>query len=298
MSLQPYQLTVDNLQKSYGEKTVLKNVNLAIRKQEFVSLVGPSGCGKSSLLRIILGQEQACSGDVIIKGRHISDPTPSRGVVYQKYSLFPHLSVLDNVLLGVKHLGINGNPAPQAELVDYAMYYLERVLLQDAAHKLPHELSGGMQQRAAIAQALIASPEILLMDEPFAALDQVSRELLQTFLMQLHEELRMTVIFITHSLEEAAYLGTRLLALSQYYDGYPSAKGHGATIVEDVCLDELARSTDIKHKPEFLELVARIRRSAFDPDVIQSVDDFNLTHPDSFCVKSAKSFHSPNKKEL
>lgn len=170
MTLQPYLLTADNVTKRYGDKTVLKNVNLAIRKEEFVSLVGPSGCGKSSLLRIILGQENACEGDIYINGRLATEPSPNRGVVYQKYSLFPHLTVLDNVLMGINHLGIKGKASTKSECIDYAMYYLERVLLQDAAHKLPHELSGGMQQRAAIAQALIASPEILLMDEPFCGI--------------------------------------------------------------------------------------------------------------------------------
>lgn len=107
----------------------------------------------------------------------------------------------------------------------------------------------------------------------------------------------MTVVFITHSLEEAAYLGTRLLALSQYYDGFNTDSDHGATIVEDVCLDTLARSTDIKRKPEFIELVTRIRRTAFDPDVIQSVDDFNLTHPDSFTIESTNTLKTLTQKD-
>lgn len=276
-------LHLEDVYKAYGGKVILHNIDLAISKGEFCSVVGPSGCGKSTLLRLILGQEVPDSGNIYLEGKEVGLPDERRGVVYQKYSLFPHLSVLENVMLGPKYLGLNGNKKPsKKEIKDKAMYYLERVRLDKAANKYPHELSGGMQQRAAIAQTLIVHPRILLMDEPFGALDPDTREELQVFLLELWEAMKLTVLFVTHSLEEACFVGTRLLALSQYYHSGEDFDSHGATIVEDHQLVKNLHSTEVKNNPEFQQLIQSVRATAFNPDVKQHLHDFNLKHPDSY----------------
>ncbi len=276
-------LRLENVYKSYDGKTILRDIDLAIREGEFCSVVGPSGCGKSTLLRLILGQEVADSGNIHLDGKIIGLPDSRRGVVYQKYSLFPHLTVLENVMLGPRYLGLADNATPNNNQIrEAALYYLERVRLSHAANKYPHELSGGMQQRAAIAQTLIAHPKILLMDEPFGALDPDTREQLQVFLLELWESMGLTILFITHSLEEACFVGSRLLALSQYYNSGDTVQAHGATIVEDHPLARVAHSTEIKTNVEFQELIAQVKSRAFDPDVKQYINNFNLKHQDSF----------------
>ncbi|AUI88025.1 nitrate/sulfonate/bicarbonate ABC transporter ATP-binding protein [Vibrio azureus] len=276
-------LHLKNVYKGYEGKTILRDINLAISEGEFCSVVGPSGCGKSTLLRLILGQEQPDSGTILLQNKLIGSPDPRRGVVYQKYSLFPHMTVLQNVMLGPSYLGISGNKsASRKEIEEEAMYYLKRVRLENAAHKYPHELSGGMQQRAAIAQTLIVHPKILLMDEPFGALDPDTREQLQVFLLELWESLGLTILFITHSLEEACFVGSRLLALSQYYNSGVEQPRHGATIVEDHPLTRVAQSTEIKQNPHFQELITSVKSRAFDPSLLQHIHDFNLKHVDSF----------------
>ncbi|OES24177.1 ABC transporter ATP-binding protein [Alteromonas macleodii] len=276
-------IRIEDVYKAYSGKTILRNIDLAIRAGEFCSVVGPSGCGKSTLLRLILGEEIPDEGRVLLNGQPVGLPDPRRGVVYQKYSLFPHMTVLENVMCGPSYLGLNGNTKASASSIkDEAMYYLERVRLDKAANKFPHELSGGMQQRAAIAQTLIVHPEVLLMDEPFGALDPDTREDLQLFLLELWEELSLTILFVTHSLEEAFYVGTRLLALSQYYDSGDEDHSHGATIVEDHALPTVAQPTNIKTNTRFQELIAGVRDRAFDPSVAQRTQAFNLTHKDSY----------------
>jgi NitT/TauT family transport system ATP-binding protein len=276
-------LRLQDVYKSYAGKTILRNIDLAIRKGEFCSVVGPSGCGKSTMLRLILGQELPDTGQLFLDGEPIGLPDHRRGVVYQKYSLFPNKTVLENVMLGPQYLGLSGDRnASNATIKEQAMYYLQRVRMDKSAHKYPHELSGGMQQRAAIAQTLIVHPEILLMDEPFGALDPDTREEMQMFLLELWEELNLTILFVTHSLEEACYVGTRLIALSQYYDSGDPELMHGAAIVEDHQLAKVAQSSEIKRDPEFQQLMASIRASAFEPDQLQRMADFNLNHPDSF----------------
>ncbi|BFM49526.1 ABC transporter ATP-binding protein [Marinomonas sp. THO17] len=266
---------IEDVYKGYDGKVILKDIDLKIQEGEFCSVVGPSGCGKSTLLRLLLGQELPDSGSILFDGKPVIGPEPSRGVVYQKYSLFPHLTVLENVMLGPKYLGINGKKANKAEMVERAMYFLKRVRLDNAADKYPDQLSGGMQQRVAITQTLIAEPKLLLMDEPFGALDPDTREELQVFLLELWESLKLTVLFVTHSLEEACFVGTRLIALSQY-NSYSSAK-----IVEDHLLDKEVKSTT-KDDLKFIELITQVRKNAFDPDILQHLEEFNLKHPDSF----------------
>ncbi len=275
-------LRIQDVYKAYDGKTVLRNVDLTIREGEFCSVVGPSGCGKSTLLKMVLGQETPDSGIILLNNKPVGLPDPRRGVVYQKYSLYPHLTVLENVMMGPAYLGVRGKKATKMQIKEEAMYYLERVRLSSSANKYPSQLSGGMQQRVAIAQTLIVHPEILLMDEPFGALDPDTREELQLFLLELWEEMKLTVLFITHSLEEACFVGTRLIALSQYYTSGDDNYLHGATIVEDHELETVATSTDVKHSAEFQDLIRNVREKAFNPDVLQHMKEFNLKHPDSY----------------
>ena len=215
-------------------------------------------------------------------------PEWTGGVVYQRYSLFPHLSVLDNVTLGRRlGCGLFEFRRRRAEFEEEALGYLRQVGLDGHGHKYPHELSGGMQQRVAVAQSLILRPKILLMDEPFGALDPGTREDVQLFLLELWETHGMTIFFVTHDLEEAAFLGSRLLVLSQYYrddrDG-DAASARGAKVVSDHRLHVrgTALATRTKQSGEFAEIVARARREGFDPAHLQHVREFDLTHPDSY----------------
>ncbi len=280
-----YLLYLEDVRKGYGSKIVLDDIDLAVRPGEFCTVVGPSGCGKSTLLRIILGQEQANSGKVLMEGKPICLPGPDRGIVYQRYTLFPHLTILENIMLG-KQLGrpwwksFSGRKSVREE----ARHYLASVQLADHAEKYPHELSGGMQQRVAIAQALIMKPRILLMDEPFGALDPGTRESMQILILQLWEEQEMTIFFVTHDLEEAVYLGSRILVLSQYYTHEVEISGtQGARVVGDYQLQERrATSLNVKQTIEFTELIKTIRYEGFNPKYRQHASTFNLRHKDSF----------------
>lgn len=285
---------LEDVEKSYDGVRILDNIDLSVSAGELCALVGPSGCGKSTLLRLILGQEQPSKGHIFIDGKPVGFPDPKRGIVFQKYSLFPHLTVLDNVLLG-KRLSNSRWWLPwpkRREWKEEAIMYLERVRLADALHKYPHELSGGMQQRVAIAQALIMKPPALLMDEPFGALDPDTREDLQLFLLDLWESEKLTIFFVTHDLEEACFLASRLLVLSQYYtdDRGDENVNRGSKIVADYQLS--TGSTKIKMDPGFKELIARVREEGFDPRIRQHVKKFNLHHPDSFQTLSAEEHFS------
>lgn len=283
-----YILYLENVSKSYGRKIVLQDIDLAVKEEEFCTVVGPSGCGKSTLLRLILGQETASSGTLLMNGCPLLHPGPERGIVYQKYSLFPHLTILENIMAG-KLLGKSFFHAffSRKEAREEALSYLEHVKLAEHADKYPHQLSGGMQQRVAIAQALIMKPRILLMDEPFGALDPGTRESMQVLILKLWGEYKMTVFFVTHDLEEAVFLGTRILVLSQYYrheNGITIASGQtpGARIVADHKLAREAQSTEVKLNPGFHELIRDIRHDGFDPEYRQMAREFNLKHKDSF----------------
>jgi len=283
-----YVLFLEDINKRYGNKEVLNDIDLAVRKGEFLTLVGPSGCGKSTLLRLILGQEQTSSGTILMEGREIIHPSPNRGIVYQRYSLFPHLTILENIMLG-KQL-----PHPfwkgilrKRKFRKEAMHYLKSVHLEDHAGKYPHQLSGGMQQRVAIAQALIKNPRILLMDEPFGALDPGTREAMQILILKLWEVNGMTIFFVTHDLEEAAFLGTRIIVLSQYYipekNGEDNDEKNGSRIVADYPLNRRSPvSTRVKETAEFGKLMEKIRYDGFDSKYLQHATQFNLEHSDSF----------------
>ncbi|MDD5036169.1 MAG: ATP-binding cassette domain-containing protein, partial [Methylococcaceae bacterium] len=282
----PKKIHIEDVYKIYDGHPVLDNVDLCVSTGEFCALVGPSGCGKSTLLRLILGQEQPTRGSVLIEGARAGFPDPRRGIVFQRYSLYPHLTVLDNVLLGRRlQQAWSWLPwsKPRTEDEADALELLERVRLSDAARKYPQELSGGMQQRVAIAQALIMKPPVLLMDEPFGALDPDTREELQVFLLELWEREKLTLFFVTHDLEEACFLGTRLLVLSQYYtDDRGADAPRGGKIVADYRLTQTSNATGVKRRHEFKTFIQHLREIGFDPDIRRHVKNFDLRHPDSF----------------
>jgi NitT/TauT family transport system ATP-binding protein len=276
----PIQLDITDLCKSYGSLTVLDNINLKVDAGTLCTVVGPSGCGKSTLLRHILGAERPDSGSILIDGKAAGNPDPRRGIVFQRYSLYPHMSVLKNVMFGPL-MGVGLFDKESKEKIEaHAMEMLRRVRLTGHENKYPHELSGGMRQRVAIAQSMIMKPRILLMDEPFGALDPNTREDLQLYLLETWEETKTTVFFVTHDLEEAAFLGTRLLALSKFYSDERSNDdlSKGAKIVYDVELARKASSTEVKRDTEFRDLIAHVRERAFDPEIQQHVRNFDLTH--------------------
>jgi len=201
-----------------AEVHALDGVDLAIREQEFLCLLGGSGCGKSTLLRIIAGFEPATTGRVTVCGRPVRGPGPDRGVVFQDYGLFPWLSVAENIAFGLRRRGL-----PKGEVQAAVDRFIALVGLRRFAKSFPTQLSGGMQQRVAIARVLANDPAVLLMDEPFGALDSLTRETMQHELQQICDELRTTVVFVTHSVEEAVYLGDRVVVMS----GGPAAGGPG-----------------------------------------------------------------------
>jgi len=203
------ELLVQNLSKQFGDKTVLEDINFSMQSGEFVTFVGSSGCGKSTLLRLIAGLDQPSSGQIHVDGSPVEGPGPDRGMVFQKYSLYPWLNAADNVAFGMRLQGMSS-----ADVRDRTAYFLEVVGLQDAATKLPRELSGGMQQRVAIARALATNPSVLLLDEPFGALDLQIRESMQDFLLKLWQRTGLTVLLITHDVEEALVLAQRVHVLA------------------------------------------------------------------------------------
>ncbi|MFH0784933.1 MAG: ABC transporter ATP-binding protein [Pseudomonadota bacterium] len=280
-----YLLYCEDVTKAYGSKLVLEDIDLAVKQKEFCTVVGPSGCGKSTLLRLILGQERVSSGTMLMDGAALHQPGPDRGIVYQKYSLFPHLTILENIMAG-KQLSqpLWKKFSTRKTAREEAMVYLESVQLAEHAEKYPHQLSGGMQQRVAIAQALIMHPRILLMDEPFGALDPGTRETMQMLILEVWEKYGMTVFFVTHDLEEAVFLGTRILVISQFYihETKPPEAPHGSRIVADYKLNDQASSTRVKQTAAFGELIQTIRYEGFTPEVKQNAHNFNLTHSDSF----------------
>jgi NitT/TauT family transport system ATP-binding protein/sulfonate transport system ATP-binding protein len=220
----------------------IDGLSLDIAEKDFVCLIGPSGCGKSTLLNLIAGFEKATSGEVLLDGAAITGPGPDRGVVFQEGALFPWLNVLDNVCYGPRRLHV-----PRARYLAEAHDILEQVGLSAFTKHLPAELSGGMRQRVAIARALINRPPVLLMDEPFAALDPQTRVLMQEMLLKIWEQESRTVLFITHDVEEALFLASRVVVMS-------SRPGR---VLRDVRAD-LPRPRDysVLRDPEFVRIKA------------------------------------------
>lgn len=191
------------------EMTALQDINLDIEENEFVCFIGPSGCGKTTLLRIMAGLEEATEGTVTLDGDLITGPGPERGMVFQEYSLFPWRTVIDNIVFGLELKGV-----PAGERLAQGRQYLKMVGLERFETRYPHELSGGMKQRVAIARALVNRPRALLMDEPFGALDAQTRNLMQSELLRIWQEEKKTVVFVTHSVDEAIYLADRIVIMS------------------------------------------------------------------------------------
>ncbi|MCS6971259.1 MAG: ABC transporter ATP-binding protein [Planctomycetota bacterium] len=213
LAQRPVVLEVRGLGMRYPDRagrpvSVLHDVSFTVRRREFITVVGPSGCGKSTLIRIIAGLTRHTSGEVLLDGRPIQGPGPDRGMVFQSYSLFPWLSVLRNVMFGLEMQG-KGHDEARAE----ALQWLSFVGLEDKAEAWPSQLSGGQSQRVAIARALAPGPRILLMDEPFAALDPHTRAALQEHLLQIWQHIDITILFITHDIDEALWLADRVFVL-------------------------------------------------------------------------------------
>ena len=234
-------ISVRNVWLEYGDYIVLERINLEIASGAFVSVVGPSGCGKSTFLRLILGQEQPTRGTLLLDGKPMpAEPGPDRGIVFQRYSVFPHLTVLANVLLAFE---LAASPflgrmrgAARRKAIEESEELLAAVGLHAHRTKYPSALSGGMQQRLAIAQALARKPRVLLLDEPFGALDPGTRVQMHDLIRPLWRQHGMTVLMVTHDLKEGFALGTRLIALDRWRVD-PHAPGRfGAVITYDLDL--------------------------------------------------------------
>ena len=239
-------ITVKNLWKEYGEHVVLENINLQTKDHEFITIVGASGCGKSTFLRMLLGEERPSRGEFLIDGQPLpEEPGPDRGIVFQRYSVFPHLTVLGNVLLGMEFgksplLGRLFGSA-RHEAVEKAESVLHAVGLYAARNKYPAQLSGGMQQRLSIAQSVIKEPKILLLDEPFGALDPGISADMHKLILNLWDMNKMTIFMITHDLKEGFELGTRLLVFDKVRLDPQAPDAYGATITYDIPLNVTSR---------------------------------------------------------
>lgn len=201
---------VRDANQEVSDITVLQDFNLDIREGEFFSILGPSGCGKSTFLSILAGLTDRSGGSIAINDRPLEGINPNQGVVFQGYALFPWRTVIQNIAVGLEIRGVR-----KAERLRVAHEYLELVGLQGFADRYPHEISGGMKQRVAIARSLAYKPDVLLMDEPFAALDAQTREILQSELLRIWEQYRKTIVFITHSLDEAIFLSDRIAVMTK-----------------------------------------------------------------------------------
>ena len=211
----PVVLEVEGLSKQFDSRedtvTALQDINFKIHKREFVCVIGASGCGKSTLIRILAGLESPTSGEVLLDGKAVHGPGPDRGMVFQGYTLFPWRTVKQNVMFGLQMAG-RGHRAAEED----ALQWIDLVGMEPFANSYPHQLSGGMKQRVAIARALANQPRILLMDEPFAALDAQTRARMQGYLLEIWKNIDVTILFITHDLDEAVYLADRILVLKPH----------------------------------------------------------------------------------
>jgi len=225
-----------------GDFTALKEVDLKINKGEFISLIGHSGCGKSTVLNVVAGLYQATKGGVILNGKEVNQPGPERAVVFQNHSLLPWLTAYQNVELAVDQ--VFGRSKSKAEIKEWIEYNLKLVHMDHAMHKRPDEISGGMKQRVGIARALAMQPEILLMDEPFGALDALTRAHMQDSLMEIQEELNNTVIMITHDVDEAVLLSDRIVMMT---NGPAATVGEILEVDLERPRDRLALAEDAKY---------------------------------------------------
>lgn len=235
-----------NVWKNYGDNVVLESMNIKVNAGEFVTMVGTSGCGKSTFLKMLLGMETVSRGELLLDGKAIpQEPDQSRGIVFQQYSVFSHLTVLQNVIIAREFeksplLGkLWGGARRRVE--DEAKALIDNVGLSHALHRYPHQLSGGMKQRLAIAQALIRQPRILLLDEPFGALDPGIRADMHQLVLSLWREHKLTVFMVTHDLKEGFYLGTRLWVFDKTRHDPQAPQAYGAHITYDLPIDKRNR---------------------------------------------------------
>jgi len=231
---------------SRGLYEALRDINLNIDAGEFVCIVGPSGCGKTTLLNVLAGFLPATSGQVLLDGEPVTAPGPDRGVVFQQYAVFPWLTVRENVAFGLK---LAANKRPAGEIKDIVDHYIDLVGLEDFQDSFPKELSGGMRQRVAIARSYVVDPAVLLMDEPFGALDAQTRQHMQEALLRILSKENRTVVFITHSVEESVFLSNRVVILA-------ARPGRVRKIVPVDLPEE--RNVEILANPRFVELRSEV----------------------------------------
>jgi len=208
-----HKLEIRHLTKTFsteeGEMGALEDISIEVKPAEFLCIIGPSGCGKTTLLRMVAGLDHPNSGEIILDGKEVKGPSPDRGMVFQEFSLFPWRTVIKNVTFGLEIQGIE-----KEEQYKIAKEYIELVGLKGFENRYPYELSGGMKQRVAIARALATNPAILLMDEPFGSVDAQTRNILQEELLEIWKRTKKTVLFVTHSVDEAVYLADRVAVMS------------------------------------------------------------------------------------
>ncbi|WER45299.1 ABC transporter ATP-binding protein [Cupriavidus sp. WKF15] len=227
-----------------GQTQALLPVDFEVRDNDFVTILGPSGCGKSTLLRIVAGLDSPSGGNVLLDGQPVSGPGADRGMVFQSYTLFPWLTIEQNVRFGLRERGMS-----EAEQRERSDFFIQRVGLRGFEHHYPKQLSGGMQQRTAIARALANDPKILLLDEPFGALDNQTRVLMQELLLGIWEASRKTVLFVTHDIDEAIFMANRVAVFS----------ARPGRIKSEIAVDfPHPRHYTIKTSPEFSALKARL----------------------------------------
>lgn len=256
-------IELSRISKHYGDNVVLENLSAKVTEGEFVTLVGASGCGKSTFLKLLLGTERASSGELLLEGEPIGlEPSPERGIVFQRYSVFPHLTVRENVALGLEFersgwLGRLFGTA-RKEALAQADELLEAVGLKQSLNQYPHELSGGMQQRLALAQALIKKPKVLLLDEPFGALDPGIRKDMHELVLGLWQKYQLTVFMVTHDLREGFHLGSRLWVFDKVRHDPHAPNRFGSTITYDLPL----RSQDPSLNADQLSAISNQLNSA------------------------------------
>lgn len=222
--------------------TAVEDISLDIKEGEFMVLVGPSGCGKSTFLHLLGGLTKPTKGELLIDGKPISGPGLDRAIVFQQYALFPWRTVLSNV-----EFGLEEKKLPKKQRLEIARYYISLVGLSGFEDRYPHELSGGMRQRVAIARSLAYDPDVLLMDEPFAALDAQTRETLQSELLSIWKETGKTIVFITHGIDEAVYLGQKVAVMT-------SRPGKIKTVIDVPLPDLRQKEEDLRSDPEFVRI--------------------------------------------
>jgi NitT/TauT family transport system ATP-binding protein len=240
-------LRIKAVRKLYRDLEAIRNVSFDVAASEFVSVLGPSGCGKSTLLMMVAGLVETTEGEISINGAPVTGPRPEIGVVFQQPVLLPWCTILDNVLFPIELLKL-----PRSKYVQRAMDLLAMAKIDDFAHHLPRQLSGGMRQRASICRALIHDPSILLMDEPFSALDAITRDEMGVELLRIWQANRKTVIFVTHSIREAAFLSDRVLVMGR----------RPATIIEEMAIDlPRPRQIAMMEDERFNQYVRRLRKA-------------------------------------